>query len=410
MIAAVNTGDLLGGLDASQLQAILDGADTLPGSIQIRNNSREYYSRGVQATLYYQLQTGKLLHDLQFGLRYHEDEEDRLQRNDNYQQLGGALLLNQFGLEGNAGNQIEDAQAWAFFVQDRIETGNWVFTPGLRYEQIDLGRTRFNTSGDDPSSRDPANFRDQRSNDVDVWLPGVGTIYSLNESTRIVAGVHRGFASPGSSPGVDPEESTNYELGIRSDAERVTLEAMLFFNDYENLVGICTNSSGSDCEPGAAFNGDGVDIPGLELSLLAQLGEAGGWSFPLQLAYTWMDAEFQTDFNSDFFGEVRRGDPVPYIPDQQLWASLGMLRGPWSFYLSGNFQDSVCTQASCGRFERTDSASVFDVSAHYRLNDAWSLYAVIENLTDEEDVVAREPYGARAGKPRSTMFGARFSF
>jgi len=397
-------------MDPQSLQEILDGGDTAVGSIQMRNNSRTYYSRGVQAVADTMLKTGFANHNLSMGLRLHEDEEDRLQRNDNFQQLAGQLILNSYGLEGNAGNEINNAEAWAAYVQDRIEFGNWVLTPGLRYENIELSRTRYRTNSANPSSRDPDNFRDSRENKVDVWLPGMGVIYAANNRTQLVAGIHRGFSTPGNQPDVDPEESTNYELGIRQHAQNFGFEAMLFFNDYANLVGVCTNSSGSNCEPGSAFNGDGVHIPGLELTANTSVRNENGWEFPLQLTYTWMKPEFQTNFISDFFGDVEKNDPVPYIPENQLWVSTGMLNGPWAFYLSGNYLDSLCTQASCEEFEKVDSALLFDASIHYEVNTAWSLYGLAENLTDQLEIVAREPYGARSGKPRTFILGTTFRF
>ena len=410
VIDAINRGNSLNGLDPESLQALLDGADTAAGAIQIRNNSRKYNARGVQAVVNTTLRTGFASHDLQIGLRLHEDEEDRLQRNDTYQQMGGQLTLSNLGLEGNAGNEIGSAEAWAAYIQDRIELGDWTLTPGLRYENIDLSRTRYLTNSADPSSRDPDNFRDSRNNSVDIWLPGLGVIYSMTENTQWIAGIHRGFSTPGNQPGVDPEESTNYELGIRQQLDKFGFEAMFFFNDYENLVGVCTNSSGSNCEPGSAFNGDGVRIPGLELTANALLESATGWEFPLQLTYTWMKPEFQTNFVSDFFGNVRKGDPVPYIAENQLWFSAGMTRGPWAFYLSSNYLDSLCTQASCGQFETAESALLFDASAHYQFSSDWKIYALVENLTDQLEIVAREPYGARPGKPRTFILGTSFSF
>jgi Fe(3+) dicitrate transport protein len=409
VISAVNRGEGLGAFSASELQAILDGAETAEGSIQLRNNAREYYSRGLQAVFDTTLQSGAVMHALQAGLRYHEDQEDRLQRNDNYQQLNGTLVLNERGLEGNAGNQVQDATAWAAYLYDRIEWANWTLTPGLRYENIELDRERWRTDSVDPSSRDPENFRDSRKNEVDIWLPGMGAIYRLNDGTRIIAGVHKGFAAPSNAPGVDPEESVNYELGLRHDSGRMSFEALAFFNDYDNLVGFCTNSSGSDCDPGAAFNGEGVHVPGLELAF-DTLFEVGGWQLPLQVVYTWMDAEFQTDFDSEFFGEVRRGDPVPYVPDSQIWASIGLERGDWSFHLSGNHLGAVCTEASCGAFEETDSATLFDLSAHFRVSNALELYGVVENLSDELYVASRDPYGVRPNKPRTVMIGAKVGF
>ena len=410
VVSAINHGESIGGLNADQLQAILDGADTAEGSIQVRNNAREYTSRGIQMAFDKTLSTGSVDHSIQAGLRYHFDEEDRLQRNDTYQQLSGQLVLSEIGLEGNAGNRIQDAKAWAAYIYDRIDWGQWTLTPGLRYENIKLSRQRWYTNSDDPSSRDPDNFRDSRKNSVAIWLPGIGALYEFTSSTRLVAGIHKGFATPTNEPGVDPEESINYELGVRHDAGNVSFEAMFFFNDYDNLVGVCTNSSGSDCEPGDAFNGQGVHIPGLELTAQTQFNLSDRWEMPLQAVYSWMDATFQSDFISEIFGQVYKGDPVPYVPKSQLWASVGLLGGPWSFYLSGNYVGSVCTKASCDEFQKTESAVLFDLSAHYRFSSSWEMYAVVENLTDNLYIAAREPYGARPNKPQTFMVGAKFDF
>lgn len=410
VVSAVNRSEAAGGASATELQAILDGGDTLPGSIQLRNNARDYYSRGIQLTAGWDLDAGASRHALQAGLRYHEDQEDRLQRNDNWHQQDGFLVLDAMGLEGNAGNRVQDAQAWAAFVHDRIEWQRWTLTPGLRYESIELSRLDYGTSGTQPHSRTPDNLRDVRSNHVDVLIPGLGALYAINDRARLVAGIHKGFATPGNAPGVDPEESINYELGLRYEAAGWQLEAMGFFNDYENLIGVCTNSSGSHCEPGDAFNGEGVHIPGLEVSAQASLNGPAGWFFPVRLAWTWMDAKFQSDFNSEFFGDVRRGDPVPYIPEHQLWASVGAEHGPFTAMLSVTHSDSVCTRASCDELERTESGTVLDLALHYRIGEQWTLYGAVENLADEVFIAGREPYGARPNKPRSWVLGARFDY
>ena len=48
VIRAVNQGNSLGGVSLTELRGILDGTvDTAPGSIQLRSNAREYFSRGV---------------------------------------------------------------------------------------------------------------------------------------------------------------------------------------------------------------------------------------------------------------------------------------------------------------------------------------------------------------------------
>ena len=71
---------------------------------------------------------------------------------------------------------------------------------------------------------------------------------------------------------------------------------------------------------------------------------------------------------------------------------------------------SVCTEASCDAFQETESATLFDIAGHYRFNDSWELYALVENLADEIYIAARDPYGARPNKPRTFMLGAKFDF
>ncbi len=410
VVSAINTGESLGDMSPDQLQDVLDGANTAAGSIQLRNNSRDYTSRGIQLSFDLSFDRNGTTHSLEAGIRYHEDEEDRLQRNDNYQQLGGELVLNEIGLEGNAGNRIQDAEAWAFYVFDRIEWESLTLTPGLRYESIDLSRVRYRENSENPASREPDNYRDSRSNDVDIWLPGIGVIYQFNSEWRGVAGVHKGFAVPGNEPGVDPEESINWEYGVRYDGDFGRFEAMGFYNDYSNLVGVCTNSSGADCEPGDAFNGDAARVPGLEITWSTSIPLESGWELPLRAAYTWMDAEFETEFESDFFGTVHPGDPVPYIPDNQLWFAAGLENEKWLFDMSVNFVDGVCTTAACGTFEQTDSATLLDLAAHYRINQALEFYAVVENATDDLYIAGRQPYGARPNKARTFILGASFSF
>lgn len=414
VVSAINTGADLNGMSPAMLQAVLDGADTLPGSIQLRNNNREYFSRGIQFGMVLNFDTGDVSHNLKAGIRYHEDEEDRLQLNSTYHQENGSLQLDDLGLTGNAGNRIQAAEAWAFYVYDRIELGRLTLAPGVRYESISQSRTRWETrSGKttDPASRDSANLRDSRGNEADVWIPGVGLLYELTDDLTLVAGVHKGFTAPTNAPGVDEETSINYELGLRYAGTRLNVDAIAFFNDYDNLLGRCTSSSGSSCEAGDAFNGDAVTIPGLELMLTYDFAANTDYALPFSLSYTWMNAEFDTNIaDTEFFGDVSAGDPVPYIPEQQFLAQLGFERGRWATYVSANYLDGVCTMGKCGEFERTDSSLTFDLASHVEISDNFELYGMVENLTEENAILGRHPYGARPNKDRSATLGFKFQF
>lgn len=415
VIQAINSGDDVGGLTPFQLQNILDGTtDTPPGSIQLRANSREYYSRGLQFDLAWNADLGNSTHEIQLGLRFHEDEEDRLQRNSSYHQVGGQLVLDDIGSLGNAGNGVQGAEATSAYVHDRIEISDWVFTPGIRFETIDQKRTRWETRvgrTTDPASRADSNIRDTRKNKTAVWLPGIGALYSLNDKVTLVGGVHKGFTAPSNSPGVDVEEAINYELGFRYNGDNVSSEVIYFLSDYDNLLGECTASSGSDCTVGNAFNGDAATVQGIEMMIALTLMRSSGFTVPLNFNYTYIDSEFDSDVaDTDFFGDVSEGDPIPYIPVHQFNLSVGIEKNHWSAYISANYVDEVCVRASCNAFEKTDDTLTIDISGNFDVNESVSLFGKIENLSGEEDMMGRHPYGARPNKDRTAIIGVRVHF
>lgn len=405
VVSAVNNNQGLNDLTASDLQGILDGEiDTVAGSIQIRSNDREYFSRGVQFGLYWDKTINDIKHQVEVALRIHQDEEDRLQRNSTYQQIDGQLHLNDLGELGNAGNRVQEAKALALHIYDRIEFGDWVLTPGVRFEDIQQMRTRYR----DGATR---TFRDDRENDTQVVLPGLGALYKMDDNWTLVAGVHKGFTAPSNSPGVREEEAINYELGFRFANNTLNAEAIYFLSDYDNLLGECTGSSGSDCEIGDAFNGDAASVQGIEFILKTELGEINGISIPLDVTYTFIDSEFDTDIaDTAFFGDVSAGDSIPYIPENQGQISLGLEADSWSAYIKGVYIDQVCVKASCGDFEQTDGSFTVDISGNYQVSNNLKLFARIENLTDQQDIVSRQPYGARPNKSRTFSVGAQYTF
>jgi Fe(3+) dicitrate transport protein len=405
VISALNNNESLNGFSTNQLQDLLDGSiDTTQGSIQLRSNAREYFSRGVQFGLNWDKKIGEVSHRLEVGLRLHEDEEDRLQRNSTYQQISGQLLLNDVGELGNAGNRIQEAQALALHIYDRIEFGDWVLTPGVRFEDIQQKRTRFN----DGETR---TFRDDRENDTQVVLPGLGALYKMDDNWTLVAGAHKGFTAPSNSPGAREEEAINYEFGFRFANNTLNAEAIYFLSDYDNLIGECTASSGSNCEIGDAFNGDAATVQGIEFILKTDLTEFNGIRVPLNITYTYIDSEFDTDIaDTAFFGNVSAGDTIPYIPENQGQISLGLEANNWSSYVNVLYVDEVCVRASCAEFEQTDNSITVDISGNYQVSNDLKLFARIENLTDEQDIVSRQPYGARPNKTRTFSVGAQYSF
>jgi Fe(3+) dicitrate transport protein len=401
-------------VSSTALLKIAKGGASQPGDLKLRNNNRKYTSTGVQTVFGFNPEWGDSRHHFEMGLRFHEDQEDRLQHEDFYQMQSSRLKLTSQGLPGSQSNRLSTAKALAFFVQDEYRWERVIFTPGFRFERIDFVRNEFPKS--DPSrAGGPSKVN---TNTLDVLVPGVGVHLELTQHWGLFGGLHRGFSppGPGSNEDTSSEESLNYEFGIRHVGP-TSASATIFYNDYTNLLGTDTLSSGGTGE-GGLYNGGTARVFGLELSADSDLGKI--WnapvSIPLVLSYTFTDAEFLSSFESDFdpWGNVNSGDSLPYIPQQQIYASIGLGRASWYLNFDTYFVDSMRTRAGQGPIVEslaTDSHWVSNMTGEFRLPGERiiaALFLSIRNLANNEYIVARRPYGVRPGLPRTIMAGVRF--
>ncbi|HET6603543.1 MAG TPA: TonB-dependent receptor [Xanthomonadaceae bacterium] len=393
--------------------AWITGTNSPDNALTVRNNNRAYYARGVQSVLGWLIDGANASHELELGVRWHQDEEDRFQHDDRYRMQDGAMVLTTDGLPGTQDNRVGEAEAWAFYLQDEIRFGDLILTPGLRYERIDLTRTDYVRA---PDGRDQAPTR-VRDSEVSSLTPGVGATWLANDRWTLFASVHEGFNPPGPGSNADPEESINTELGARFGSGALSAELVGFHNDYSNLVGTCTASTGGECTIGDQFDGGEATVRGLEARLAYDLGRAHGAALgvPLTLAYTWTDAEFDSSFESDFeeWGDVQAGDELPFLPEHGFHAGIGVHAERWRLDLGAHHVDQMRTVASQGTVPDallTDEAWLFDLAGAYRFSDQVELYARVENLTDEDYIASRRPAGARPGRPRSAFVGVRLRF
>jgi len=382
--------------------------------LRVRANNREYYSTGIQSEANLRFDTAVLKHELTLGVRYHRDQEDRFQQNDVYNQdATGAITSVTFGALGSQADREDEVTALAFYMEDRVELGDWWFTPGIRYEYLDLERVDYNagTTKDD---------------DLDLLGGGIGIGYNITSEFQAFGGVHFGFSPP--SPGgainnnLEEETSTSYEIGLRyaSSNQVLTAEAVGFLTEFEDLI-VVNNIGGTGT--GNDENFGEVESLGLELSGQFDLGLARDWSFsnPYFVAFTYTDAEQQnnsssTDAESIFsFGSA--GNEVPYIPEYQLTVGSSVKFSRWGASVRASFVDETFTSASNvsgevnglgaadARFGQTDSYQIVDIAAYYDVKSDVQIFAGIQNLFEEEYIVSRQPHGPRPGAPRTWYIG-----
>ena len=379
--------------------AVLRGHGSDPNALRVRANNRDYFAQGVQSVL--GLSRGD--HAVEVGVRFHRDQEDRFQWEDAFEMRDEGMVLTTPGEPGSQSNRVSSADALAFFVQDEIELGRLRVSPGIRFEHIDFTRTDY--AKDHPARAEPTRVQKNR---VDAWIPGVGFSYRAAPALNLFWGVHRGFGPQG--PGADevtrPESSVNYELGGRWRDSGLAAQASMFYSDYTNILGRATLATAED-GTGEAYNGGDAVVLGVEASVDYNFAWGRDWdtSLPVRITYTRTRAEFRSAFDSDYgpWGEVEIGDRLPYLPGHQMSGSIGYDRPGWSVTLSTVASGAMRTRAGqedIPEGEGTDAYVVFNLAGDLYLEGVGTLFAGIQNLTDERYSVARRPGRAPPWTPQ----------
>jgi len=392
------------------LFGLVNGTQNFQGSaLNVKNNNREYYSQGVQTKADYHFVTGSVFHDIEVGLRYHQDEEDRFQWVDGYNMINGNMNLVEQGTPGTDSNRITDADAFAAHVLYKLKYKRWTFTPGLRYENITLERNDFGT---EDVTRTGTNLS-TRSNEMNEFIPGIGVNYKFNQEFSLFGGVHKGFSPAGTTEGESSEQSVNYELGTRFSVNGFSGEVVGFYNDYSNLLGsdLAATGGGGTLD---LFNAGEVDVAGLEvLGGYDFLTNNVNFSLPLTMTYTFTDAEFQNTFDSNvgIWGAVASGDEIPYISRHQFNAGLSFIAEKFEAHANARYRGEFRTLAGSGDIpsnEKVGSNFILDISAKYHLTNNFSLTTHVINMLDTEYEVSRVPAGLRPGHPFGIYGGFEF--
>jgi Fe(3+) dicitrate transport protein len=375
-------------------------------------NDRSYVSQGIQAKTQWRTSGRGWKNQLQVGARLHADyakrnHSDRLVAVNDPQNPAGLLIIErdrQPTLQ-NKGETI----ALSGFIFDELRLGErWRVTPGVRLEYYDTKLAVLDASGQVIEGIDWA------------LLPGIGGWYTLSDNWGLLAGVHRGFAplSLSQTGRSDPEVSTNYELGTRWQDAKLRGEVIGFYNDYQNLVGTCTQSAGCEVDQlGEQFNAGSAQILGLEWMTQFQ-EQLGGWGlFNSALTYTYTRGRFVDSFKSGFtqWGEVEAGDALPYVPEHQLNFRISMSDSSERYGVGVSYTLVSPMLDSAGVFGDGDQLEiptqhVLDANAYYKVIESLRLYVTVDNALNQAYRASNRPFGIRPGKPLLIQGGMRYQF
>ena len=392
---------------SANAQAILDGQ--LPVEIEYKHNNRYYTNEGYQFTV----STEIGVHALTVGYRDMEDSESRIQAHEYADQAADGSLSALYGYVGLSGsnNRLRESSATSYYLEDTMDFGKLALTVGFRSEEYDQRHRRWGEgAGPNLTAVRITSVRDTFAEN-DHNTSSFGATYELSETTTLVAGFHEGMTP---MFGADPEEADNMELGVRYSEGTTNIEAFYFASDYSRLAAECTLVSGASCDAdeSAVFSGGEAEVSGLEFNGSWMLQGDNGVVYPISVNYTSTDATFKNSSSSDYFGTVAAGDDLPYIPDSQSSIVVGFINDNG---LSGNARlvnvGSSCSLAACGTYNEIEAHSYLDLNLRKALNDSMSVYLILENTLDSEDLISRAPSeGARSQKPRTMKVGFSYDF
>lgn len=374
---------------------------------------RQFYFAGIESTLTAATQIwGHKLTNV-FGVRLHHEDADRRRYNG----------LTPDARETSIGSVLRDknliqTDALSAYVISTLEVGKIALSVGLRNEDI----VTTNRSV-------VANFlqRDLMvSKTQNLTLPGFGITWTPTNVIEVFGGIHNGFAPPRPDRDVDPlapanqvrpEESTNYELGLRATvASSTRLEATAFWQDFHELIvagPLLGLASGTLVNAGKATHA------GIELYLRHQWQAINTARIKPWLTVSLTNlAKAQFESNVGEGGANVRGNRIPYAPKWMGDVGLGFesdsgFGGSLNVhYVGEQFGDARNTvaQSDDGTKGLIPGYSLINLSMTYQPKARdWEIYLSVHNLLDHQYISTRTD-GLFAGPPRQALIGLRKSF
>ena len=255
-----------------------------------------------------------LTSETDFGVRWHAERQDRLQKNGSTPIARDGVLVES--------NRRENT-ALSGFVQNRFLLGQVTITPGLRVEEIRYERTNRLTGVEGNAS-------------LTQLLPGIGAAFSPWSALTLFGGLHRGFAPPrtedlinnttGAVVELDSELSWDTEVGARYAGSGLSADVAFFRMDYENQIVPASLSGGV----GATLTNGGETLhQGVEFGARADSAALIGGMHNLfaRVAYTALPtARFTGVRYSSVAGSSQvqvTHNRLPYAPDRLLSLTMG---------------------------------------------------------------------------------------
>ena len=371
---------------------------------------RTYHVLGTESRLRSFYDGGAFAGEVTAGVRYHREWVQRKRFVGNASPTDDAQgLVNLRGRNRHQDNRI-NTDAVSLFAQHRFFLGRITVTPGLRLETVAQ------------TNRNEISGASDRGTYTQV-LPGIGATLRLTPGATAYGGVHRGFAPPRPDDvydpsrdvlnQVDPEISTNTELGLRGEPTLGLAYDLTFFRiDFTDQIIEETIPEGTRFINAGRTLHQGIELAG-QLDTQALLRTPNNVHLSAGATYV-PDARFTTPVPEE---DLPEGNRLPYAPEWMLhlevghtWANGLDVRGGLR-HISQQFSDPQNTSQAdaTGQEGLVPSYTVVHAAVSYPVTSSMNVFVSGRNLTDEVYIASRTD-GIQPGQRRHVAAGFRWAF
>ncbi|MCR9003409.1 TonB-dependent Fe(3+) dicitrate receptor FecA [Rahnella perminowiae] len=362
---------------------------------------RQYWVRGIEPRYSQSFNLGQTAHEVGVGYRYVSESTHELRY---YSPAKSGVLP--------TGNSPYDrdtqsgTQANAFYIDDRIDVGDWTITPGMRYEHIQSYQNNYIKGTKQEIS-------------YNAPLPALNVVYHLNEAWNIYGNTEGSFGTVQysqigkavDSGNIEPEKARTWELGTRFDNNIVKAEVGLFLINFNNQYDSSQTTDSVTARGKTRHTGLESQIRYDLSDLSPKLENVSAYA-----SYAYVNAVIREEGDT-------HGNQVPFSPKNKGTLGLDYTPGNWFFnvnseYQSGQFADNANTvkESADGSTGRIPGFMLWGARAGYQFGaDMANLNLAfgVKNIFDHEYFTRAyddNNKGIYAGQPRTLYMQGSLKF
>lgn len=285
---------------------------------RITLSPRYYWVRGIEPRYSQSFMLGSSAHEVGTGYRYVNESTHEMRYYT--PTVSGQLPSTSSPYDRNTRS---GTQAHAWYLDDKIDIGNWTITPGMRFEHI-------------RSYQDNNIKRTHEEVSYNAPLPALNVLYHLTDSWNLYTSTEGSFGTVQysqigkavKSGNVEPEKARIWEIGTRFDNGALTAGAGLFLINFNNQY----NSNQTNDTVTARGK---TRHTGLETQVRYDLGDLtpAFENISVYASYAYVNAEIRE--KGDTYG-----NQVPFSPNHKGTLGVDYKPGSWTFNLNSDFQSS----------------------------------------------------------------------